>query len=308
VPPLSLYSGILVNNILPVFLVAAAGFALGRALRPDARSITRVSFYVLSPCLVFNSMAKSTLSDADFGQMAAYTVGSIVALALLTLLIGLALRLERRLLATLIVASVFVNGGNFGLAINQFAFGDEALASAVAYYAFSTLCVYTLGVLIASAGQRPWPQVIGHALLLPTTYGLVGGLLVRWSGLAVPAPLDRAISLASQATVPMMLVILGLQLAEVRAWPRTRLALVGLACLMQLIVAPALGFVIAGWLGLAGATYQAAILESAMPAAVISTILAVEYGLDSAFVTGTVLVSTVLSPITLTPLIAYLQR
>jgi predicted permease len=45
-----------------------------------------------------------------------------------------------------------------------------------------------------------------------------------------------------------------------------------------------------------------------MPTAVITTILAVEYELDNAFITGTVLISTLLSPLTLTPLIAYLQR
>ena len=45
-----------------------------------------------------------------------------------------------------------------------------------------------------------------------------------------------------------------------------------------------------------------------MPTAVITTILAVEYDLDAAFVTGAVVLSTLLSPLTLTPLIAYLQR
>jgi predicted permease len=44
-----------------------------------------------------------------------------------------------------------------------------------------------------------------------------------------------------------------------------------------------------------------------MPAAVISTILATEYDLDTALISGTVVVSTLLSPLTLTPLIAFLQ-
>jgi predicted permease len=43
-----------------------------------------------------------------------------------------------------------------------------------------------------------------------------------------------------------------------------------------------------------------------MPAAVVATILAVEYDLDAPLVTGTVVVTTLLSPLTLTPLIAYL--
>jgi predicted permease len=39
---------------------------------------------------------------------------------------------------------------------------------------------------------------------------------------------------------------------------------------------------------------------------VVATVLAVEYDLDAPLVTGTVVVTTLLSPLTLTPLIAYL--
>jgi predicted permease len=77
---------------------------------------------------------------------------------------------------------------------------------------------------------------------------------------------------------------------------------------LQLVVMPAIGLGLAYLLGQTGPTFQAAVIESAMPTAVITTILAVEYDLDSAFITGTVLMSTLLSPLTLTPLIAYLQQ
>jgi predicted permease len=43
-----------------------------------------------------------------------------------------------------------------------------------------------------------------------------------------------------------------------------------------------------------------------MPVAVITTIIALEFDVAPAFVTSTVFVSTLLSPLTLTPLLAYL--
>jgi len=135
---------------------------------------------------------------------------------------------------------------------------------------------------------------------------LIAGV-VRVAGLTVPALLDRAITLLSQAAIPVMLVILGLQMAEARQWPRARLGLIGVASFLQLVIAPLVALGLAGLLGLTGVTRQAAVLEAAMPTAVITTILAVEYGLDAAFVTGVVVVSTLLSPLTLTPLIAYLK-
>ena len=45
-----------------------------------------------------------------------------------------------------------------------------------------------------------------------------------------------------------------------------------------------------------------------MPAAVITTVLALEFNLDAGFATSAVFLSTVLSPFTLVLLIAYLQR
>jgi predicted permease len=122
----------------------------------------------------------------------------------------------------------------------------------------------------------------------------------------MPLFVDRSVTLLSDAAIPLMLVILGLQVAEVRRWPRNRAALIGAAAFLQLVVTPLLAILVAGWLGLSGLSRQAAVLQSAMPAAVVTTILAVEFDLDVPLVTGTVVVTTLLSPITLTPLIAYL--
>lgn len=305
---LSSYWSILYNNILPIFIAAGGGFALGRTLKPDLRSTSRLAFYLFSPCLVFTSITGSTLSNSDFGRIAAFTLIIIGLMTLVALGCGLALRLDRRVLASLIVASIFVNGGNYGLAVTKFAFGEAALARSVIYYTFSTLAVYTLGVLVASWGQRPLGNVLRHGLTLPTTYALLAGGIVRALALSLPLPVERAVQLLSQAAVPVMLVILGLQMAETRGWPRARLGLILLASFLQLVAAPLLGLGLARLFGLTGPTYQAAVIETAMPTAVIATILAVEYDLDTAFVAGAVLLSTLLSPLTLTPLIAYLQR
>jgi len=45
-----------------------------------------------------------------------------------------------------------------------------------------------------------------------------------------------------------------------------------------------------------------------MPAAVITTVLALEFDLDAGFSTSVVFFTTLLSPLTLVLLIAYLQR
>jgi predicted permease len=83
--------------------------------------------------------------------------------------------------------------------------------------------------------------------------------------------------------------------------------LVGLAVGLRLIVSTLLGLLLAQVLGLDGAARQAGIIQTAMPVAVVTTILAVEFQTEPAFVTSVVFLSTILSPITLTPLIAFLR-
>ena len=69
-----------------------------------------------------------------------------------------------------------------------------------------------------------------------------------------------------------------------------------------------MAFGLAGLIGLSGSARQAAILEASMPAAVINTLLATEFNAEPKLVTGTVVISTLLSPITLTIIIALLQN
>ncbi|MEO6624373.1 MAG: AEC family transporter, partial [Burkholderiaceae bacterium] len=304
---LALYWEITYHNILPIFLAAGAGLALGRRFVIDIRSLSRVAFYILSPCLVFNSLSHSTLTGGDVARVGLVAVLTTGGVALLAYAAGTALRLERHLLVSLMVAAAFGNAGNFGLAANKFAFGDEALSIAVIYYVFSTICVYTLGVGVASSGKRSWREMLKHGLLLPTTFAVVIAGLLRLAHVAPPEPLDRAINLLSQAAIPVMLTLLGLQIAASRGWDRSRLGLLGLAAAVQLVAAPLIALGIAGLLGVTGVARQAVVLESAMPTAVITTILAVEYDLDTAFISGAVILSTLLSPLTLAPLIAWLQ-
>jgi len=51
---------------------------------------------------------------------------------------------------------------------------------------------------------------------------------------------------------------------------------------------------------------QAGVVEAATPTAVLSTVLATEFNTEPTFVTTVVFTTTVLSPLTLTPLLAYL--
>ena len=76
---------------------------------------------------------------------------------------------------------------------------------------------------------------------------------------------------------------------------------------VRLLGGAAAGFLLAPLLGLQGAAYQAGVLQASMPTAVVCIILATEYETEPAFVTTAVFFTTLLSPLTITPVLAWLS-
>jgi predicted permease len=110
----------------------------------------------------------------------------------------------------------------------------------------------------------------------------------------------------SDAALPVMILVLGMQL-ERATWPE-RPIMVAAAVGLSIVVTPLAAIGIAELVGLRGAAFQAGVLQASMPTAVITTILALEFDVTPNFVTSVVCLSTLLSPMTVTLLIAYLQQ
>jgi predicted permease len=142
-------------------------------------------------------------------------------------------------------------------------------------------------------------------LKVPSIYALAAAMVVIRYNLQLPVPLDRSVSLVAGAAVPMMLVLLGLELQKAQ-WTR-KLGSMSLSTSIRLLAGPIIGLALASLFGITGAARQGGVLESAMPSAVANTVLATEYKLDSSLVTGTILLTTLLSPLTLTPLLLFLK-
>jgi len=296
---------IFVQNILPIFIVAGIGFLIVRYLGADVQTLSRVTLYVLTPCLLFDVLVTSNVSADEFGRLTLLALGTILGIGLIAWLVTRALRLDRVMTSAFMVVVMFANGGNYGLPLTLFVFGQEALARATIYFVVSIVLTYTIGIFLASSGRRSLGEALLSVLRIPSIYASAAAIVVIFTGVATPSLLMRPIKLLGDAAIPVMILVLGMQLE--RAVKPARLRLVGLAVGLRLIVSALLGLLLAQFLGLGGAARQAGVLQSAMPVAVVTTILAVEFEVEPAFVTSVVFLSTILSPLTLTPLIALLK-
>jgi predicted permease len=296
---------IFVTDLLPVFAVAAVGFALARYSGVDARTVSRLTFHALAPALVFHVLVTSRINAGDFVRMATFYALVAAAAGVMGWITARLLRLDRLATSAFLLVVVCSNSGNYGLPVALLAFGPDALAFASVYFVTSSIFSYTGGVMLAASGERSLAQAFRGVLRVPAAYGAVLAGLALALQVPIPAPVLKPLSLLSDAALPLMILVLGMQI-ERATWP-DRPGVVAAAVGLSLVVTPLASFGIARLLGLSGPALQAGVLQASMPTAVITTILALEFGGSINFVTSTVCVATLLSPLTLTWIIAFLQ-
>jgi len=294
------------NNILPIILLGGAGFVLGKVLHVDPRGLGRVVFYVFSPVLIFDLMINSQLKLVEAASVIGFTTSIVLLVGVITYVFGKLLKVERAALISILITSMFANTGNYGLPLVSFAFGEKALSYAGIYFVTTTLLFYSVGVLLASLGHMDFKSAVLGLFKVPTLYAVLLALIVNSLHLELPLALQRTVDLASGGTIPVMLVLLGLQMTQVEFSKNLRA--LQLSVSMRLLIAPVLALLITALFGIQGFARQGAITQASMPSMVSATVLATEYHLDSKLIAAVVFISTLLSPLTLTPLLVFLGR
>ena len=300
---------VLVNIILPVLLVVGTAALAQTRLRLDTRTLSRAAFYLFAPALVFDSLASSDVGGREFGQMTAVLILTTLALWALAAFVARLLHLEGPTQATFLIAILLMNAGNYGLSVNLFAFGEAGLTRASLYFVGSALLSASLGVYLSARGRATARLALRRMLSMPLLYAAILGLVFNLGGLTIPEALAKAIHVLGQASVPIMLVVLGVRLAETfqSRQRMVHLPALGVVAVLRLIVAPALAWLFASLMGLHGLARDVSVLETAMPTAVMATILATEFDSDASFAALSVMVTTLLSLPTVTILLNLLS-
>jgi malate permease and related proteins len=302
----SVLASTFINNILPILLIGGAGYALGKTLKIDARSLGRVVFYVFSPVLIFNLLLQNHLKMGEAFGVIVMTVCIIAIVGLITYSLGVFFKFDRPVMTSVLITTMFANTGNYGLPLVAFAFGEEALSYAGIYFVTTTLLFYTVGVLIASLGHMSLKDALLGLFKIPTLYAVVLAVLMNSFHITLPDPVARAVQLAADGTIPLMLTLLGIELSRVQLSGNMRA--MQLSVPLRLIVAPLIALILAALFGISSSGRQGSVTQAAMPSMVSATVLATEYKLDSELITAIIFISTLLSPLTLTLWLVYLGK
>jgi len=295
---------VFLNVVTPVFILVAIGYFVGPRLKLDARSLSRTAYFVFIPAFIFNIISEAKIDSELALQMLSFILVAQIAVALLGLLIGKALRQSREITAAFVLIATFGNVGNFGLPLIVFRWGETARTFATVYFVATVFISFVICVGVASWARSGGVTAVFSVFKTPALIALIPALVFNITDLEVPIFLSRLSGLLGQAMIPVMLITLGVQMGEI---PKIKINFnVFAASTVRLIGGPVLALLIVPYFGLEGLERSTGILQAAMPAAVLASIIALEYKLLPEFVTTTVLFSTLYSVLTLTVILTFI--
>jgi len=295
---------VFLNVVTPVFILVVIGYFVGPRLKIDARSLSRTAYFVFIPAFVFNIISEAKIDSELALQMLSFILVAQIAVALLGFMVGKALRQSREITAAFVLIATFGNVGNFGLPLIVFRLGETARTYATVYFVATVFISFVICVGVASWARSGGVTAVFSVFKTPALIALIPALVFNITDLEVPIFLSRLSGLLGQAMIPVMLITLGVQMGEI---PKIKINFnVFAASTVRLIGGPVLALRIVPYFGLEGLERSTGILQAAMPAAVLASIIALEYKLLPEFVTTTVLFSTLYSVLTLTVILTFI--
>ncbi|AOK49937.1 transporter [Burkholderia sp. MSMB617WGS] len=268
--------------VFPIFACSLIGLLWVRLKLPmNAACLSALVSNIGIPCLLLSSLDRPNLTARVLVHTFAAGAVALVCFAALGALFLRVLRLPMR---QYLPSLMLPNTSNLGLPVALFAFGEQGLLYAVAFSALVQIGHFTIGVWLLS-GQASWKSIA----VSPTIWAVVAALFMTLNGLHLPAPLAASVKQLGNMAPPLMLLMLGASLANIRLAGLRRVAV-----LAVVRVAGGLGveLALALLLGLPSVAAGAFVVHCTMPVAVLSHLIAQQYDGPTEDIAGMILVST----------------
>lgn len=269
----------IVAILFPLFAITAAGFLVGRRMKPDLSHANRLNMDVFVPALVFAALANREFRITEYLPLLGATLAVVLASGGIAWLIARAIGVEAK---TFVPPLMFNNCGNLGLPLAVLAFGELALMPAVVIFMVSNLLHFSFGAWLLDHRVR-----LLTIWRVPSVAATFAGLAVGLSGIAVWPPLLTAVKMLGDISIPLMLFALGVRLTDARI---TAIGLGVFAAVMRPLIGMALAWGILQVVELPAREQALLLVFGALPPAVLNYIFAERYRQEPEKVASLVLI------------------
>jgi hypothetical protein len=293
--------GLFLNVILPIMAVFASGFILQRFRWLSVQSLSAVSLYIFSPALVF-----VTLYEAEFDRgyivILVYMFVLFYVMVFINKILAKVFKWPQNIESAAILSTGFMNSGNYGLPVVLFSVGQAALPYSVFIMVVQALQNNFFGVYYASRSKSGVKQAFINVLKMPTTYAAILAFTAQIVSVQIPESIHSALAMVGDAAIPVMMVMLGMQLASITGLKLNWQVILS-SVTLKMLIAPLIGFLFVLLVDVDPIIATVIIIISAMPTAATTTMYAIEFDTEPDLVSSITFISTVSSIFTLTILL-----
>ena len=307
---MSIFTYILLHNILPIIFIISLGFLIGKKFNLDINPLTKLNFYIYVPSFIFIQIY-STKMPLDVYKIlifaALLAVLNLFAASTISKLRGY----NKPLKNAFINSITFYNSGNIGIPLITLIFSSFpyivsgktpyltiALTTQVIILVVQNISTNTIGFFNAGKGSMHWLDSVKGILHMPTIYAVPLAFILKLMPYRLEDfPLWSAFIYLKDGLISIALITLGVQLS------RTKFSFsnkdVYISNFVRLIGGALFAFLLIKVLGIRGIPAQALMISSALPTAVNTALIAVERNNEPDFACQAVMTATIFSSITL---------
>lgn len=291
---------VVLSRVLSIFILIIVGYVARKSKVLDQALVRGLSGFVLNVALPFTIVASF---DRTIPRSALPDLGRVALWAVAVHAFGigfssLAYRsFEERARKVLSYVTVFSNCAFMGFPVAESVFGKIGVMYASVYSIVFQIFIWTYGVSLFS-GARSMEQ-FKKALLNPGNISVLIGIAIWILPFDLPKAITGSISIMSNVTTPLSMVIVGATLADVPLKGLLKGKELWIGTLVRLVATP---LVVLAFMKLVGANdlpAKVAAFLTSMPAAAQTVIFAERYQSDVGLASRMVFITTVISVATI---------
>ncbi len=302
-----------------LFALMSVGFFCNRhRLLNDVaiKGVTELLVLIVTPCVIIHSFIQQTFSPSLLGDLGwalaaaifSHVVGSMIALFCLH-------DRDARREGVLRFAAIFSNAGFMGLPLEYAILGADGVFFGAMYVVVFNIACWTWGVAVMCRGAKV--TNLRSVLVNPGTVGVALGLPFFLFSMKLPEVVGRPLEMMADLNTPLAMIMVGWYLAESGKckvesvkYKMKGAFLIFKVGALRLVVVPLA--VIGAFVGIRACVpslnpVMAVVIVTAAsaPVAALTTVIAARYDRDVTTATGLVSGTTLLSILTMPPIIGF---
>lgn len=285
--------------------------------KEDGQLFSKIVMNITLPAVVFSVLSHTKALEWEYLGIAFCLLLSEIAILFISWFIGKSMKFPRAQIGTLMLVSAFGSSALLGYVLigQMFPSNLEAISEAIVISEFGVgVGFFTIGTMIAvyfgsdeSQKQSPFQSLIIFSKS-PLILAIIAGLGYSAFNLPTDIPVIKeifdAIGIIGKANTFFAVLTVGV-LLEFKGI-RSILPFVIVTIILKLCVAPLLVWLPVSLMEMSRLQLEVAMLEAAMPSAMLSVVLAAKYGCDAQLASKLIFITTLFSLITIPLLVGIL--